>query len=97
MRHLPIFLEVGGKAAIVVGGGVVAARRAENLMKAGAVAAFAPRPATIFVNFSPRLTFAPPRAIPRVRIREFALCFVAVEDARRRRRPGRAERRPAHE
>ena len=31
MRHLPIFLELGGKAAIVVGGGAVAARRAEHL------------------------------------------------------------------
>ena len=36
MRHLPIFLELGGKAAVVVGGGVVAARRAEHLVKAGA-------------------------------------------------------------
>ena len=36
MRHLPIFLELNGKAAIVVGGGAVAARRAEHLIKAGA-------------------------------------------------------------
>ena len=42
MRHLAIFHELGGKAAIVVGG-VVAARRAEHLIKAGArVTTFAP-------------------------------------------------------
>ena len=37
MRHLPIFLDVSGKQAIVVGGGVPAARRAETLLNAGAL------------------------------------------------------------
>ena len=36
MRHLPIFLKLNGKAAVVVGGGAVAARRAEHLINAGA-------------------------------------------------------------
>ena len=36
MRHLPIFLEFSDRPAIVVGGGIVAARRAEYLIRAGA-------------------------------------------------------------
>ncbi len=36
MRHLPIFLDIAGRRAIVVGGGVPAARRAETLLNAGA-------------------------------------------------------------
>jgi uroporphyrin-III C-methyltransferase / precorrin-2 dehydrogenase / sirohydrochlorin ferrochelatase len=36
MEHLPIFLDVRGKRAIVVGDGIAAMRRAETLTKAGA-------------------------------------------------------------
>ena len=43
MRQLPIFLDLDGKPAVVVGGGAPAARRAEHLVKAGArVTTFAP-------------------------------------------------------
>ena len=53
MRHLPIFLELNGKAAVVVGGGVVAARRAEHLIRAGArVTAFAAALSDEFREFS---------------------------------------------
>ncbi len=36
MAKYPIFLELGGRRAVVVGGGVVAVRKAESLLEAGA-------------------------------------------------------------
>ena len=43
MEQLPIFLAVRGKWAVVIGGGLAAARRAELLLRAGAqVTVFAP-------------------------------------------------------
>lgn len=49
MDFLPIFLNVRDHRAIVVGGGVVAARKAELLLRAGArVTVIAPRLAPAF-------------------------------------------------
>ena len=36
MDYLPVFLRVAGEAAVVVGGGRVAARKVEWLLEAGA-------------------------------------------------------------
>src|SRR5258708_37717668 len=84
MRHLPIFLELGGKAALVVGGGAVAARRAEHLVKAGAhVTTFAAALTDDFrelldqPNFSHEARDPEPKDFERT-----ALCFVAIEDER---------------
>jgi uroporphyrin-III C-methyltransferase/precorrin-2 dehydrogenase/sirohydrochlorin ferrochelatase len=43
MRYLPIFLDVQGKRALVLGDGEVASRKAEALRRAGAEVATAPR------------------------------------------------------
>ena len=106
MRHLPIFLELGGKAAVVVGGGVVAARRAEHLIRAGArVTTFAPALSDDFRELLDAPNFRHEARDPEPKDFEgVALCFVAVEDerlsaeawaaAKRRRRMGQ-RRRPA--
>ncbi len=82
MRHLPIFLELGGKAAIVVGGGVVAARRAEHLIRAGArVTTFAPALSDDFRELLDAPNFHHTARHPELKDFEgFALCFVALED-----------------
>ena len=82
MRHLPIFLELGGKAAIVVGGGVVAARRAEHLIRAGArVTTFAPALSDDFRELLDAPNFHHTPRDPELKDFEgFALCFVALED-----------------
>ena len=84
MRHLPIFLELGGKAAIVIGGGAVAARRAEHLIKAGArVTTFATALSDDFrelldaPNFRHTARHAQPQDFEGA-----AVCFVALEDER---------------
>ena len=84
MRHLPIFLELGGKAAIVVGGGVVAARRAEHLIRAGArVTTFAPALSDDFRELLDAPNFRHTARHPELKDFEgFALCFVALEDER---------------
>src|ERR1700728_5292542 len=84
MRHLPIFLELGGKTAIVIGGGAVAARRAEHLIRAGArVTTFATALTDDFrelldaPNFRHTARDAKPEDFEGA-----AVCFVALDDER---------------
>jgi uroporphyrin-III C-methyltransferase / precorrin-2 dehydrogenase / sirohydrochlorin ferrochelatase len=84
MRHLPIFLELSGRPAVVVGGGVVAARRAEFLIKAGArVTTFASELSEDFrgVLDSPNFRHEPRDPEPKD-FEGSTLCFVAAEDDR---------------
>src|SRR5579863_1549754 len=85
MRHLPIFLELSGKAAVVVGGGVVAARRADYLIRAGArVTTFAAALSDEFRELRESPGFRHEARAPEPKDFEaVALCFVAVEDERR--------------
>jgi len=85
MRHLPIFLELSGKAAVVVGGGVVAARRADYLIRAGArVTTFAAALSDEFRELRESPDFRHEARDPEPKDFEaVALCFVAVEDERR--------------
>jgi uroporphyrin-III C-methyltransferase / precorrin-2 dehydrogenase / sirohydrochlorin ferrochelatase len=84
MRHLPIFLELSGRPAIVVGGGVVAARRAEVLIKAGArVTTFATALSDDFRGLLEAPNFRHEARDPEPKDFEgSALCFVATEDLR---------------
>ena len=84
MRHLPVFLELDGKAAIVVGGGAVAARRAEHLIRAGArVTTFAPALTDDFRELMEAPNFRHEARDPGPTDFEGStLCFVAVEDER---------------
>ena len=84
MRHLPVFLELDGKAAIVVGGGAVAARRAEHLIRAGArVTTFAPALTDDFRELVEAPNFRHEARDPGPTDFEGStLCFVAVEDER---------------
>jgi uroporphyrin-III C-methyltransferase/precorrin-2 dehydrogenase/sirohydrochlorin ferrochelatase len=84
MRHLPIFLELTGKTAVVVGGGAVAARRAEHLVKAGArVTAFATALSDDFRELLAHPNFRHEARDPAPNDFENAsLCFVATEDER---------------
>src|SRR5271170_5286437 len=84
MRHLPIFLGLNGKTAVVVGGGAVAARRAEHLIKAGArVTTFATALTDDFRELleAPNFRHAAREPEPKD-FENFALCFVALEDER---------------
>ncbi|HEY1780486.1 MAG TPA: siroheme synthase CysG [Roseiarcus sp.] len=82
MRHLPVFLELDGKAAIVVGGGAVAARRAEHLIRAGArVTTFAASLTDDFRELLEAPNFRHEARDPEPK--DFdgaAICFVALED-----------------
>jgi uroporphyrin-III C-methyltransferase/precorrin-2 dehydrogenase/sirohydrochlorin ferrochelatase len=82
MRHLPIFLELSGRPAVVVGGGVVAARRAEYLIKAGAsVTVFANELSEDFRGLLAAPNFRHEARNPEPRdFESAALCFVATED-----------------
>jgi uroporphyrin-III C-methyltransferase / precorrin-2 dehydrogenase / sirohydrochlorin ferrochelatase len=84
MRHLPIFLELTGKAAVVVGGGAVAARRAEHLVKAGArVTTFATALSDDFRELLDLPNFRHEARDPAPNDFENAsLCFIATEDER---------------
>src|SRR5271155_2869669 len=84
MRHLPIFLELGCNAVVVVGGGVVAARRAEHLIKAGArVTTFAPALSDDFRELldAPSFCHMAREAQPQD-FEGSAVCFVALDDER---------------
>jgi len=84
MRHLPIFLDLRERPAVVVGGGAVAARRAEFLVKAGArVTAFATALSDDFRGLLHAPSFGHEAREPEPKDFEgSALCFVATEDAR---------------
>src|SRR5580693_2406875 len=84
MRHLPIFLELNGKATVVVGGGAVAARRAEHLIKAGArVSTFATALSDDFRELLDAPNFRHEARDPEPNdFEDSALCFIAVEDER---------------
>ena len=82
MRHLPIFLDLGGKATVVVGGGAPAARRVDHLLKAGArVTTFAAALSDDFRELLDQPNFHHEARAPEPRDFEaVALCFVAIED-----------------
>jgi uroporphyrin-III C-methyltransferase/precorrin-2 dehydrogenase/sirohydrochlorin ferrochelatase len=84
MRHLPIFIDIAGKSAAVVGGGVAAARRAETLLRAGAhVAVFAAELGSEFDELRERFAFEHVARVP-AKPGEFegvVLCIVATDNA----------------
>jgi uroporphyrin-III C-methyltransferase/precorrin-2 dehydrogenase/sirohydrochlorin ferrochelatase len=84
MRHLPIFLKLTERTAVVVGGGVVAARRAEYLVRAGArVTAFASALSDEFLGLRDSPNFRHEARDPEPKDFEgSAICFVAAEDER---------------
>jgi uroporphyrin-III C-methyltransferase / precorrin-2 dehydrogenase / sirohydrochlorin ferrochelatase len=84
MRHLPVFLQLDGRSVVVVGGGAVAARRAEHLIRAGArVTTFAPSLTDDFRELVEAPNFRHEARDPGPRdFKGSTLCFVAVEDER---------------
>src|SRR5271166_2585113 len=84
MRNLPIFLEMRDRPAIVVGGGVAAARRAEFLVRCGArVTAFAPELGEDFFELRDRPNFRHVARDPaRNDFEGSQICFIATEDQR---------------
>src|SRR5271170_1343351 len=83
MIHLPIFLDVRGKRAAVVGGGVAAARRAETLLQAGArVTAYAAAPGEAFSGLERHAAFTRVPREPRSEdLAGFLVCIVATDDS----------------
>ncbi len=84
MDHLPIFLDIKGKWAAVVGGGVAAARRAELFLRAGAyVTVFAPSLSDEFVALSEKFAFEHLGRMPYkpAELEGVAICVVATDDA----------------
>jgi uroporphyrin-III C-methyltransferase / precorrin-2 dehydrogenase / sirohydrochlorin ferrochelatase len=84
MRNLPIFLEMSDRQAVVVGGGVVAARRAEYLVRCGArVTVFAPALSEDFFELRDRPSFRHAARDPEPKDFEGSpVCFIATEDQR---------------
>ncbi len=84
MRDLPIFIDMRDRPALVVGGGVVAARRAELLVRSGArVTAFARELSDEFFELRGRPNFRhEPRDPAPKDFAGAALCFVATDDQR---------------
>jgi uroporphyrin-III C-methyltransferase len=83
MDRLPIFLDLNGKRAVVIGAGVAASRRAETLLRAGArVTAYAATPSEEWAELARRsgLEFAA-RAPTSAELAGSAVCIVATEDA----------------
>jgi uroporphyrin-III C-methyltransferase / precorrin-2 dehydrogenase / sirohydrochlorin ferrochelatase len=84
MRNLPIFLEMRDRPAIVVGGGVVAARRAEYLVRCGArVTVFAHALSEDFFELHDRPSFRHVARDPAPEDFEGSpVCFIATQDQR---------------
>jgi uroporphyrin-III C-methyltransferase / precorrin-2 dehydrogenase / sirohydrochlorin ferrochelatase len=84
MRNLPIFLEMRDRSAVVVGGGVAAARRAEYLVRCGAnVTVFAPNLSDDFLGVRERLNFRHLTRVPGPEdFQGGTLCFIATDDER---------------
>jgi uroporphyrin-III C-methyltransferase / precorrin-2 dehydrogenase / sirohydrochlorin ferrochelatase len=84
MQNLPIFVDMRDRPAVVVGGGVVAARRAEFLVRAGArVRVFAAELGEDFFELRDRPNFRHEAREPNLKDFEgSALVFIATEDAR---------------
>ncbi|MFV0280501.1 MAG: siroheme synthase CysG [Rhodoblastus sp.] len=83
MEYLPIFLRLRGARAIVVGGGVAAARRAELLLRAGGdVTLFAPAPSAEFSLLAEKWRFARRARWPETAgdLAGAAVCVVATDD-----------------
>ena len=82
MLNLPIFVEMRGRLAIVVGGGVVAARRAELLVRSGAeVTVFARELSDEFFELRAKANIRhAPRDPESQDFAGTALCFIATED-----------------
>ena len=82
MRNLPIFVEMRDRPAVVIGGGVVAARRADYLVRSGArVTAFAPDLGDDFLELLDRPNFRHVARKPGPGDFEgCALCFIATDD-----------------
>jgi uroporphyrin-III C-methyltransferase/precorrin-2 dehydrogenase/sirohydrochlorin ferrochelatase len=82
MRNLPIFLAMRDRPAVVVGGGLVAARRAELAVRSGAsVTVFARAPGGEFRGLEDEPNFRLAARDPAAE--DFApgsLCFIATED-----------------
>ncbi len=80
MNRLPIFLDLSGRKAVVVGGGTAAARRLETLLAAGAdVTVFADRLHDEFAPFAVRFTHVASDA-GSCRFDGCLLCFFASEN-----------------
>jgi uroporphyrin-III C-methyltransferase/precorrin-2 dehydrogenase/sirohydrochlorin ferrochelatase len=83
MRGLPIFLDMRDRPAVVVGGGVAAARRAELLLRAGArVTAFARELGDEFFELRARPNFRHEPRDPAPEDFVGRLCFIATDDER---------------
>ena len=84
MGDLPIFVDMRGRPAVVVGGGVVAARRAELLLRSGArVTAFARELSDEFFELRARPNFRHEARDPASKdFAGSALCFIATDDER---------------
>src|SRR5208282_1148478 len=82
MRDLPIILDMRDRAAIVIGGGVVAARRAELLIRAGArVTAFASDLSDEFFELRGEANFRHAARDPEAEdLAGVSLCFLATDD-----------------
>src|SRR5260370_11584982 len=82
MRPLPIFLEMRARPAAVVGGGVVAARRADHLLRAGAhVSVFARELSGDFLEIRGQPNFRHVARDPGVEdFRGCPVCFIAIDD-----------------
>ncbi len=84
MRTLPIFVNMRDRPAAVVGSGVVAARRAEFLVRSGArVSVFAHEIGDEFFELRGKPNFRHVARDPELEdLRHCALCFIATEDER---------------